>query len=215
MRKTLCLTVLLLAIGLVGCASHNAQVKKNAVAPSLTAYFGPKARIAVADFDVKAVKAGSEIGAALREIIITLLTNSNRFLVVERQTLGAADLIITAAVAEFEPQASGGKAGVGGGGGAGSGALGGLLGTSLNKAHMTLDIRIIDASTSGVLVTNRVQGEASDISGAQGAGFLGRWELGSRLSAYANTPMEKSIRLCIIEAVRYISEVVPSKYYKY
>lgn len=215
MRKTLCLTVLLLAIGLAGCASHNAQVKKNAVAPSLTAYFGLKARIVVADFDVKAVKAGSEIGAALREIIITLLTNSNRFLVVERQTLGAADLIITAAVAEFEPQASGGKAGVGGGGGAGSGALGGLLGTSLNKAHMTLDIRIIDASTSGVLVTNRVQGEASDISGAQGAGFLGRWELGSRLSAYANTPMEKSIRLCIIEAVRYISQAIPSKYYKY
>lgn len=215
MKKTLCLTVLLLVIGLAGCASHTAQIRKNAAGPSSTAYLGPKARIAVADFDVKAVKAGSEIGAALREIIITLLTNSNRFLVVERQTLGEADLIITAAVTEFEPQASGGKAGVGGGGGAGSGALGGLLGTSSNKAHMALDMRIVDASTSGVLATNRVQGEASDISGAQGLGFLGGWELGSKLSAYANTPMEKAIRVCIIEAVRYISQAIPSKYYKY
>ncbi len=215
MKKILCFMVSLLAISLVGCASHSVQVEKGAGNTYLTTYSGPKARIAAADFDVKAAKAGGEVGGALREILITLLTNSNRFSVVERQTLGAADLIITAAVTEFEPQASGGKAGVGGGGGVGSGALGGLLGASLNKAHMALDIRIVDASTSEVLATSRVQGEASDISSTQGAGLLGIWELKGGLSAYANTPMEKAIRVCIIEGVRYISQAIPSNYYKY
>jgi len=35
------------------------------------------------------------------------------------------------------------------------------------------------------------------------------------LGAYANTPMEKAIRICIIEAVRYIAQVIPANYYKY
>ncbi|MCX5703481.1 MAG: hypothetical protein NT066_03210 [Candidatus Omnitrophica bacterium] len=124
-------------------------------------------------------------------------------------------LIITAAVTEFEPQASGGRAGVGGGGGVGSGILGGLLGAALNKAHMALDIRIVDASTSEVLIATRVQGQASDIAGGIMGGFLGSWGLGGGLSAYANTPMEKAIRVCIIEAVRYISQATPASYYKY
>ena len=173
-------------------------------------------------------------------MLITALMNSNRYTVVERQVLRAimqeqelaisgagdgsgpqrgqirtADLVITAAVTEFEPQASGGRAGIGGGGGIGSGILGGLLGGAMNKAHMALDIRIIDTSTSEILAATRVQGQAADISGAIMAGFLGNWGLGAGLSAYANTPMEKAIRVCIIEAVKYISQATPPKYFKH
>jgi curli biogenesis system outer membrane secretion channel CsgG len=175
-------------------------------------------------------------------MLVTALVNSNRFSVVERQELGAimqeqelsvsgaaqqgaggpargkiktADLIITAAVTEFEPQASGGAAGIGGGGGVGSGVLGGLLGAAMNKSHMALDIRIVDASTSEILASTRVQGQASDVAGGFMMGFMGGWALGGGLSAYANTPMEKAIRICIIEAVRYISQVIPANYYKY
>jgi len=234
-------------IALLGCASlqqitqPTAQVDTTAGAQPLPPYSGPKARIAVADFEVKAAKATAEIGSGLREMLITALVNSNRFSVVERQALSAvmqeqelaasgaaaqgtgpkrgqiktADLIVTAAVTEFEPQASGGQAGIGGGGGVGSGILGGLLGAALNKAHMALDIRVIDASTSEVLAATRVQGQASDIAGGFMTGFLGSWALGGGLSVYANTPMEKAIRICIIEAVRYISNVVPANYYKY
>jgi len=238
----------LLVIGLVGCAAlqqitqPTAQVDNTAGAAALPPYSGPKARIAVADFDVKAAKATGEIGSGLREMLVTALINSNRFSVVERQVLSAlmqeqelsasgaaqtgaggpqrgkiktADLIITAAVTEFEPQASGGKAGIGGGGGVGSGVLGGLLGAALNKAHMALDIRIVDTSTSEVLAATRVQGQASDVAGGIMAGFLGSWGLGGGLSAYANTPMEKAIRICIIEAVRYVSQTIPANYYKY
>ncbi len=249
MRKIfLVSSCLLLVASLLGCTAlqqitqPTAQVDNNAGAAPLPPYSGPKARIAVADFDVKAAnRAGREIGSGLREMLVTALLNSNRFSVVERQALSAvmqeqelsasgaaqsstgpqrgkiktADLIITAAVTEFEPQASGGRAGIGGGGGVGSGILGGLLGAALNKAHMALDIRVVDTSTSEVLAATRVQGQASDISGAIMGGFLGSWGLGGGLSAYANTPMEKAIRVCIIEAVRYISQTVPANFYKY
>jgi len=50
--------------------------------------------------------------------------------------------------------------------------------------------------------------------GLSGIGLTaGGWNLGPALSGYANTPMEKAIRTCIIEAVRYISNSVPEKYY--
>ncbi|MDD4908893.1 MAG: CsgG/HfaB family protein [Candidatus Omnitrophica bacterium] len=234
----------LMAASLCGCATMTqptAQVDNYAGATPLPPYSGPKARIAVADFDVKAAKANGEIGSGLREMLITALMNSNRFSVLERQALAAimqeqelsasgavqqgaqvqrgqlkaADLIVTAAVTEFEPNASGGSAGVGGGGGVGSGLLGGLLGAALNKAHMAMDIRIIDTATSEVLSATRVQGEASDIAGGFMMGFMGSWGLGAGLGAYANTPMEKAIRICIIEAVRYISQTIPANYYKY
>jgi curli biogenesis system outer membrane secretion channel CsgG len=246
-RIFLVLGICCLVSGLAGCASlqqmiqPTAQVEPTAGVQALPPYSGPKARIAVADFEVKAAKASGEIGSGLREMLITALINSNRFSVVERQALEAvmkeqelsvsgaadqtsavergkirtADLIITAAVTEFEPQASGGRAGVGGGGGIGRGALGAMLGGALNKAHLALDIRVVDTSTSEILAATRVQGQAADISGAIMAGFLGSWGLGGGLSAYANTPMEKAIRVCIIEAVRYISQSISANYYKY
>ncbi|MFH1339124.1 MAG: CsgG/HfaB family protein [Candidatus Omnitrophota bacterium] len=246
MKRLLWISGILIFI-LTGCASlqqimqPTAQVEPTAGTQALPPYSGPRARIAVADFEVKAAKASGEIGSGLREMLITTLINSNRFSVVERQALEAvmkeqelsasgaadqsakvergkirtADLIVTAAVTEFEPQASGGRAGVGGGGGVGSGVLGGLLGGALNKAHLALDIRVIDTSTSEIIAATRVQGQASDISGAIMAGFLGSWGLGGGLSAYANTPMEKAIRICIIEAVKYVAQTTPANYYKY
>ncbi len=241
---------LILAVGfgfVTGCASletlsqPTARVDNNAGVQPLPPYSGPKARIAVANFDVKAAKAYGEIGSGLREMLMTALVNSHRFRVVERQELNAvmkeqelavsgaaagtsqvrtgaiktADLIITAAVTEFEPNASGGGAGIGAGGGIGRGIIGGLLRGALNKAHMALDIRIIDTSTSEVIAATRVVGQASDISGSVMAGFLGSWGLGGGLSMYKNTPMEKAIRVCIIKAVNYISQSIPPSYYKY
>lgn len=80
---------------------------------------------------------------------------------------------------------------------------------------MALDIRIVDTSTSEVLAATRVQGSASDVAGGFMTGFLGGFGLGGGLSMYANTPMEKAIRVCIIESVRYIAQTIPANYYKY
>jgi curli biogenesis system outer membrane secretion channel CsgG len=218
-----------------------AQVDNNAGTAAMPPYSGPKARIAVSDFDVKAAKADGEIGSGLREMMVTALMNSQRFRVVERQVLNAvmqeqelaasgaaqpggvqrgkiktADIMVTAAVTEFEPQASGGAAGLGGGGSVGGGLLGAVIGGSRNKAHMALDIRILDTSTSEILAATRVQGQATDMKGGILAGILGtNGGLGAGLSGYANTPMEKAIRVCIIEAVKYISQQVPPEYFKY
>jgi len=231
----------LIIVGLTGCSFiHRTTTTGAAILP---AYSGPKVRIAVAEFDVKAAKAMAEVGSSVREMLIAALIDSNRFSIVERQqgqsqaaqgqepvsgstaaasaepqkgTAKSPDLIITGAVTEFEPQASGGRAGVGGGGGSGSGVLGGLLGSALNKAHMGLDISIVDTSTSKTLAATHIQGQASDVSGTvRGGGSFGSGGLGAGLSAYANTPMEKAIRICIIETVRYMNQSIPLTYYKY
>jgi len=243
MKKSVLLAFLLVFIfSAAGYAQlqPQAQVDNNAGTTPLPPYNGPKARIAVADFEVKAAKADGEIGTGLREMLVTALMNSSRFRVLERQVLNAvmqeqelaasgaaqsggvqrgqiktADLMVTAAVTEFEPNASGGSAGLGGGGGIGKGILGAVIGGSMNSAHMALDIRIIDTSTSEILAATRVQGQAKDMKGGIMAGFLGNWGLGAGLSGYANTPMEKAIRVCMIEAVKYISQQVPANYYKY
>jgi curli biogenesis system outer membrane secretion channel CsgG len=87
--------LVLCPIVLVGCGTMNAltqptaQVDSTAGAQPLPPYSGPKARVAIADFDVKAAKATFEIGSGLREMLLTALINSNRFSVVERQVLDA------------------------------------------------------------------------------------------------------------------------------
>lgn len=231
----------LFILGITGCASLKSLVelpiKFDKKAP-LSPYSGPKAMIAVADFEIQSPKATSQICAGLREMLITALNNSNRFLIIERrevtdvkqkkesaasvtQTVNEAvkpknaDLVIAITVGKFEPQASGGSAGIGGGGGAESGAFGGLLGSSLSKAHIALDIRIVNTITSKILAYKSVQGQASDIGGDLMSDSTAAWALGTGLSIYANTPMEKAIRVCIMEAVRYISQTIPANYYKY
>ena len=243
--KTLfsCIISAALICGMSGCASMqqpSAQVDNNAGTAALPPYSGPKARIAVAEFDVKAAKAYGQIGTGLREMLITSLVNSNRFSVVERQVLKAAmqeqelaasgaaapggpargaiktaDLIVTAAVTEFEPHSVGGNAGIVGGSSIGAVILGGIIAGSMNKAHMALDIRVVDTSTSGVLCAARVQGKASDFAGGFGIAVFGQGALGMGLGGYANTPMEKAIRVCIIEAVKYMAQTVPANYFKH
>ena len=244
MRKLFWAIAICLVIPTLGCAGlqPTAQVDNNAGTQAMPTYYGPKARIAVSNFDVKAAKAYGEIGTGLREMLVTALVNSNRFRVVERQVLDAvmqeqqlgasgaaapgqsgaqrgqiktADIIVTAAITEFEPQASGGGGGLGGGGTIGGALVGAIIGGSMNKAHMALDLRIIDTSTSEVLAATRVQGQATDIAGGIFAGALGGVPLGIGLGGYANTPMEKAIRVCIIEAVKYIAQTTPANYFKY
>lgn len=236
-EKVLIFLFFFLIINLAGCHTLQRTVEKitkkniTAVTP-LPPYSGFKASITVADFDLKVAKATNEIGSGLREMLITALLDSNRFIVVERQEskvvakdqesitpqkdkIKAADLIITAEVTEFEPRASGGRAGIGGGGGAGSGIFGGLLGESLNRAHMVLAVRIVDARTSEVFADTYVRGQAADYGNAVKGSFFSNLDLDPRLSGYTNTPMEKAIRLCVKEAALYIMETIPENYYRY
>jgi curli biogenesis system outer membrane secretion channel CsgG len=228
----------------IGCASINDAMEptaheKSTVVPDLANYNGPKARIAIQRFDVKAAKANGEIGDGLRDMLATALVQSNHFSVVERQelpslmqeqelsasgatekstrikrgALKSADLIITGTVTEFEDHDT--STGVGVFGGTISGVVGGL-GTVINRAYIGVDLRIVDTSTGEVIAAKKVVGKATDASiGSLVGGFGGGYFGGAGLGMYKNTPMEKAVRICIDEAVKYLIAAVPQKYYKY
>lgn len=177
----------------------------------------------------------------LEDMLITGLVQSQRYRVLERsqldavqseQRLGAsgqvsastvaqrgnitgADILVVAAVTGWEPNTSGGGAKGGGGMFGKAGALLGGLSGATNKSSMAMDIRLIDATTGEVLAATNISAEAKDVNfgaalGAIGGGAFG----GGALSSYSNTPMEKVIRECIYEAVKYVVENTPQEYFK-
>jgi len=207
-------------------------------------YDGPKARIAVGEFQDKTAKGGwtggwfgmygmnfKQIGDGMRDMMTTALFNTNRFIVLEREQLGAvmkeqdlategrikrgteaptgeiygAELIITASVTEFEGSAKG----VGGG----TRVLGVTVGGGVKKAHIGLDIRIIDTKTSQIVAATSVAGSATSF-GAGGVTRIGG-TLPIGLGGFAKTPTEQAIRVCIQKAIEYIVSQTPSEFYRY
>jgi curli biogenesis system outer membrane secretion channel CsgG len=209
------------------------------------AYDGPKARIAVSQFKDKTGKGWwtGAIGDGMADMLSTALFHSNRYIVLERQQvsdvlreqdLGAAgrikkgteapvgeiegaELLITGAVTEFEGAASGGGGGIGGIGGLGTAGrvLGGIAG-GMKKAHMAIDVRVIDTRTSRIVAATSVEGEATDFAlGGALAGAGSGGALGGALGGWSKTPTEKALRICIQEAVKFIATKTPATYYHY
>jgi curli biogenesis system outer membrane secretion channel CsgG len=206
-----------LVLALAGCAVLNKPVQlvdKFIGAYVFPPYSGPKASVVVADFDIKAARVTAEVNSGLREMLIDGLNKTNRFSIVslpKDYAQNYAELIIAVEVVDFDPLISGGRMGVGGGGSAASGTLGSLLGVTANKSTIVLNIRIVDALSSKVLVSERISGQAVDTEAKhRGKGIT----LNESLDAYANTSMGEAIDKCITEAVRYIVGKVPVKYYK-
>jgi curli biogenesis system outer membrane secretion channel CsgG len=210
------------------------------------AYDGPKARLAVARFTDKTGKGWwtGAIGDGMADMLATALFHSNRFILLERQTLGdvlreqdlgaagrikkgteapvgeieGAELLVTGAVTEFE----GAQSGVGGG----IGGIGGRLGTvttilggiagGIKNAHMAIDVRVIDTKTSRIVAATSVEGKATDFSlGGALAGAGGGGALAGALGGWSKTPIEKALRICIQEAVRFIVSKTPQTYYRH
>jgi curli biogenesis system outer membrane secretion channel CsgG len=207
------------------------------------AYDGPKARIAVSQFKDKTGKGWwtGAIGDGMADMLSTALFHSNRYIVLERQQvsdvlreqdLGAAgrikkgteapigeiegaELLITGAVTEFEGAASGVGGGIGGVGGTAGRILGGIAG-GMKKAHMAIDVRVIDTKTSRIVAATSVEGEATDFAlGGALAGAGGGGALGGALGGWSKTPTEKALRVCIAEAVKFIASKTPATYYHY
>ncbi|MFW5927530.1 MAG: CsgG/HfaB family protein [Wenzhouxiangella sp.] len=206
-------------------------------------YDGPQARIAVARFENKASNSGRwwnrSIGEGMADMLTTALFQTGHFIVLERQALddviseqdlGAsgrvrgdtaaaigeiegAELLVTAAVTEFSENASGR------GGSLGGSRIGKVIGSiagSTSSAHMAIDLRIIDTTTSRVLAATSVEGEAKDFDiGGALAGYTSRHSLGGSLSAWENTPREKALRDVIGKAVEEIIRRTPREYYRH
>jgi curli biogenesis system outer membrane secretion channel CsgG len=193
-------------------------------------YNGPKARIAVSKFTDKSAKGYYDIGQGMSDMLTTALFNTNRFIVLERGELGevlseqdlaasgrvkkgteapvgeieGAELLVVGAITEFEPNA----------GGVGGGILlpGFGAGLGVKTAHIAIDIRVIDAKTSRILAAQSVEGRAQDIGGL---GAIAPGPLAVGFGAFAKTPMEKAIRLCLQTAVNFIAQQTPAQYYHY
>jgi curli biogenesis system outer membrane secretion channel CsgG len=230
-----------------GCAptatvtSYGGQTIEQAQAED---YNGPKARIAVAEFQDKTAKGSGggggwmsmfgmnfrQIGDGMGDMLTTALFNTSRFIVLERekldnvlaeQDLGAsgrikrgteakigevygADLIITASVTEFD----GSKQGVGGG----TRVLGVNIAGGVKKAHIAIDLRVIDANTSQIVAATTVVGDAKSFA-AGGATRIGA--LPVALGGFSKTPIEQAIRVCIQAAVDHIVSKTPQNYYRH
>jgi curli biogenesis system outer membrane secretion channel CsgG len=177
----------------------------------------------------------------LKDMMTTAMVQSKRYRVLERMNVDAlkqemeltgqgyadqsgikkggikgADLLIIAAVTGWDPATSGGGGGLGGGVLGNASALFGAAKGAFKKSSMAMDVRIVDAHTSEVLAATRVEGEGKSVN--MGAGLValtGSGGMGGGLGGFAKTPMEKAIRTCIYNAVKYIAENTPQQYMKY
>jgi curli biogenesis system outer membrane secretion channel CsgG len=197
-------------------------------------YDGPKARIAVGDFQVKAAGATNEIGDGLREMLLTALFNTNRFIVLERQAiqdvmleqdLGASgrvkratappigqiegtELLVYGVVSEFKGDASGIGISIG------MPNIPLTLGGGMKNAKMAIDLRVVETATGRIVFATRVEGKAADFSSNVGTTLGGgRTTMPVSLGSYNNTPMEKAIRVCIDKAVEYLCTKTPAQYF--
>jgi curli biogenesis system outer membrane secretion channel CsgG len=196
---------------------------------------GPKARVTVTRFTDKTAKGYARIGEGMSDMLANALFNTNRYIVLERQSIGdvlreqdlgasgrvkqetaakigeieGADLLIEGAITEFEP----GSSGVGGSVGGisrGLGVIGGILGGT-KTSHVAMIVKVVDAKTGRILASEQVEGKATDIGGM---GSLGGSSLGGVLGAYSKTPMEKAIRVAIDESVKLIVAKTPPEYFR-
>jgi len=203
---------------------------------------GPKARVAVTKFIDKSAKGRSygAIGDGMAEMLANALFSTNRFIVLERQSLkdvmreqdlGAsgrvrqetaapigeiegADLLIEGTITEFEPGTAGAGGGVGGVLPGRAGVIGRVVGgiaAGIRTSHVALIVKVIDAKTGRRLASEQVEGKATDIGGVTGMGGGG---LAGVFGGYSKTPMEKAIRVAIDESVRLIVAKTPPEYYR-
>ncbi len=241
-RVALYLPIIIVLFFVYSCVETTTAVKTSPTAPSMqqvASYSGPKARITVARIRCKAAKCSGAIGDGIRDMLISSLFQTNKFIVLgskeeleeirQEIDLGqsgyvrqdqapkaggweSADIIILGAITAFEPHASG----VGGGlGGLTRGFLGGL-GLKKNDAYIAMDLRIVDVRTRRIINTTTVEGKASSFSiGGLGGGFGSAGLLVGALGVYKNTPMEKAIRVMLENATNYIASQTPPSYFRY
>jgi len=168
------------------------------------------------------------LGDGLADMLVTALANTGCFKVVERevleevkqelelmgvtpkQTLKAADFIITGAVTALELNASGAS---------GGGLIiplpwkfGGGLKLGKAKAYIALDMRIIRVKDAEILSAKTVEGKSERWKfGVAAGGLFGSTVGGGWFEAVKNTPLEEATRDLIAQAVTLIVNELKSQ----
>ena len=203
-------------------------------------YNGPKARIAVARFTDKSNNSKwwrKEIGDGMADQLTTALVSTNRFIVLERQALDAvlseqdlaasgrvsassgaaygeiegAEIVVIAAVTEFDDDSSGASVGSGGF----IGDVFSSVSAGFSGSHMAIDLRLIDTRTSRILAATSVEGGSKDFDFTGAATNFGGALVGGNISGWSDTPKEKALREVIIKAVEFLETKIPDTYYRY
>jgi curli biogenesis system outer membrane secretion channel CsgG len=201
---------------LAGCTGASATVvKPSPDAPTIdqaraAPADGPQHRIAVSAFEFRAGQGSKEIGDGMTDMLTDALTNTGRFIVLERERLAevmaeqdlaetgrfaketvapkgeleGAELLVRGSITTFDPKCAGGSAII----------------VSSNQACIAVNIRILDARTGRVVSATTVEGTAGKTS----VGLYVGGDLPFGLGAYKKTPMETAIRNCIQAAVDHV-----------
>ncbi len=216
------LPVCLVGLTSWGWAAPRAIPVNGPAAPrAIPAPTGPKKMVAVAKFENKANWRGQwSLDDGMTEQLTDALMQSGRFIVLERQDIGAviqeqdfgasgrttkeggaqigkinrAQILIKGAITEFEANASGG--------GQGLAIKGFAIGGSSASAHIAVIIYLVDSTTGQVIESQRCEGKAD--SGGLAFSYTDRdFAFGS--SDFKKTPVGKAVQMAIDQAVNFIS----------
>lgn len=261
--------LVLAVLALAGCATTSEITKGGGATigeAQAEKYDGPKARIAVGSIIDKTGGAdkkgslryqldvlrrrssspesftGENVVGGIRDLVTTALFQSNRFIVLERDTISdalveqefsasgqvgeasripigqveGAELLVVGALTGFD-------AGAAGGGGfpipipinRGRDFL--VLDVEIRKSHVAMDLRVIDVRSGRIVSTVAVEGSARKF-GAGLSGFArtrhgGMVRIPTLLRGFANTPVEKAISEMVDAAVTHVVEKTPPVYF--
>ena len=213
--KFFCIAIALLVSFLLGCTTTETS-RSHAIEQTIAAgkpYSGPRAPIIVANFDNRSgfgqgiFTTGDPMGSQAKTILITHLSQTNRFTVLDRdnmeearreaeirnenQDLIGASYIITADVSEFGRKEVGAY------------ALFGILGRSRQQvAYSRVNLNIVDIRSSAVVYSVSGAGEYA-LSEQEVLGF------GSR-AGYDSTLNGKVLDLAVREAVNRLTDAIDS-----
>lgn len=186
---------------------------------------GPKRTVAVAHFDAigsfTSVHGGWDVGGGLSAMLTTALIESERFIVLERGSLSTvmseqqlaangltnaesgarvgnlfgAQLLIMGSVTEFGQNNSGGGISFGFSGS----SLGGAISPQFSKGHISIDVRIVDATTGQVVKSYTVRETIKSSAFAGNINFKGFSFGGNKFNS---TPLGEACRRAINEVAR-------------
>jgi len=188
----------------------------------LPEYHGVKHALGVLDFDNQAgYRSQFDLGNNMSLMLESALFESDRFVIVDRQELGSvmaeqdlqagnrtakaknvaqtglirsARYLATGAITRVDHRTSGDNGGI---------RIKGIsLGGSAEKAEIEVIIKIIDTTSSQVVASKAIQGQAGNNSIKIG---YSRHGVGGSLGSFAKTPLGEAAEDCIIEAVRFIA----------
>lgn len=212
--------------GLLAFAISSSALAKKGDDKDALPYAGPKQVVAVLPFDnrVKDIPDSWNLGGGLAEILITELLESDRFLLVERDSiadivreqelgmsglvrsenavaagsLAGAQFMIKGAITEFNAEA--------GGGGLTVSFREAEAGTKTRTAYVGIDIRIVDNLTGQIHASYHSTGTARSTGLSLAAAFKGAENVKIGASTFYSTALGLATREAVEKAVGFILE---------